>query len=1354
MKKAGVDMNKKFLSILLLVALLLTTVINPSVSHAIETVPEEAGKVFAGWYKDAQFNTPLGENETTDNAYPKFVDEDVLSVKLQITKGTETTSASSDLRLLTTVDSLMYDSVGFEITIGDKTITRTSKTVYTEITGTDGNVPVTYGPDAFSQESEAFAAYSLTDIPNDIFTSKITVKPIWITLDGTKVTGITREFSIRLFAENRIDNCTTIDNFVGSAWSSVEHNATMSSMDDGSGSVQVNCWNGWPAATLTVSDKTYDEIMEYDYVSFKVYIDSTTGLREGKKEVVLWNNTKAMYLTPGEWYHLSISTDDFVTYAFDSEKNAQAFSLLMIQNCSDDGRYDANAKAYIDDIYLIDEPGVVALSGFVGGSGATFTHDMGASHTADESGSVIMYSNGNAYASVSVKLGLTQEELSGYEALTFWIKPQSPAGGTEARIQIGQNAYNYPVGAWSQIAIPTSQLSVDSNTGAVKLFNMLNDAGELTVKDYNMQVYIDDVRLVRESNGIMASNFVPDYASQGGSFSYDVTVSHTADGSGSVKMSCGGRIWPHAALKLGITQDELSEYETLSFWIMMESPSGNEQVRMYVPASDYADNYTVGKWYQIKVSTVGLMNSDGIIDLFYMLNDTAGVGDPQANIYIDDIVLNRPVIEPEDYMPTSLTVSFYDVAENIYGFTFNTLRKSIEPVIKIKKTGEEQWKEYAMTTVQEYSYDDTKKITSYISKAEIKLEENTSYTYYAYDKGMGLGTAETTLQTKSSNADKFMFAHLSDSQEGPEQFGRVLGQIVDHADFMIHTGDVVETSKYEYEWKEMLDGNYKDVTRIPIMAISGNHETTYKAGSNETFKHFNHMIPAQESTTLGYFYSYVYGNVKFIMLNTNDLTSDTLKAEQYDWLINELENNTCKWTIVSMHNPMYSAGAYGSDSSRNGVAVALQGQLQSIFAQYDVDLVLQGHDHVISRTYPINASGKVTKESIQTIGGVEYSTNPAGVIYLENGPSGSQTRTTYSGYNSTLYKYAQSSNAASWAEIEVDGDSLVVTVKWHDGTNVNVYQKWGIIKDGSGNGGSGDEVMDYSIGLVELSDFVANYSGYGGNFSYDGNVSHTNDGSGSVVMSSNGNAWPRVAVNLGMTQEELAKYESLSFWFMAESPAGNTQSRIKVRPLNTTANYDVGVWHQVTIPTSSITLDANGVVALISTYNDALETGQDLNVKIYVDDMVLNMSKTIGLVELSDFVANYGNYGGNFSYDANVSHTDDGSGSVVMSSNGNAWPRVAVNLGVTQEQLSGYESLSFWFMAESPAGNTQVKAKVRPLNATAQYNVGEWHQVTIPTSNITLDANGVVALFSLYNDALETGQDLYTKIYIDDMIFE
>ncbi len=400
------------------------------------------------------------------------------------------------------------------------------------------------------------------------------------------------------------------------------------------------------------------------------------------------------------------------------------------------------------------------------------------------------------------------------------------------------------------------------------------------------------------------------------------------------------------------------------------------------------------------------------------------------------------------YKPTSVTVTMYDTQDSVYGFTFNTVCKPLCPVIRIKKQDDGAWTEYPFESYEANTVDENgQDVSYYISKVKVPLERNSVYSYFVLDKGVDIGTAETTIRTNDCNKKAFCFAHVGDSQEGPQEFRNVLSRIYEKMDFLIHTGDFVQRTKYEYQWTEMLDGSYPYISSIAIMPIGGNHEARYghSAGKYEIEKHFNNRLPIEQSTELGCFYSFEYGDVKFIMINTNDLENSSLKADQYNWLIKELKENKSRWTIVSMHNPIYSVGQYGADPERNGIARALKEQLVGVFAEYGVDVVLQAHDHAISRTLPISGNGMPMNETVETVNDIEYSIKPNGVIYLMNGPTGTQTRIPVK-IDEAIYKYAERSNAASWAEFFIDGDTLTFEVKWLDGENERTYYKWGIKK--------------------------------------------------------------------------------------------------------------------------------------------------------------------------------------------------------------------------------------------------------------------------------------------------------------------
>ena len=147
---------------------------------------------------------PYTGSESVDGVYAKFVNDDVLSVKFQISEGTVLTSDKTDLRLITSVDSLKFQSVGFDVTIGTKTTPLTSNTVYKTLNGyVDGNATA-YQPTVFSEESQYFMAYRINEISKANFSTNIAVTPKWTTPDGTVVTGIERTLTIERIIGNDV----------------------------------------------------------------------------------------------------------------------------------------------------------------------------------------------------------------------------------------------------------------------------------------------------------------------------------------------------------------------------------------------------------------------------------------------------------------------------------------------------------------------------------------------------------------------------------------------------------------------------------------------------------------------------------------------------------------------------------------------------------------------------------------------------------------------------------------------------------------------------------------------------------------------------------------------------------------------------------------------------------------------------------------------------------------------------------------------------------------------------------------------------------------------------------------------
>lgn len=174
--------------------------------------------------------------------------------------------------------------------------------------------------------------------------------------------------------------------------------------------------------------------------------------------------------------------------------------------------------------------------------------------------------------------------------------------------------------------------------------------------------------------------------------------------------------------------------------------------------------------------------------------------------------------------------------------------------------------------------------------------------------------------------------------------------------FMVSAGDQVNTATREEEYAGYLSA--LPLTSLPVATTIGNHDSK----SAQYTYHFNNPNAFDKTleenadyvtgaTAAGTDYYYTYGDVLFIMIDTNNYncaTHDNVIAKAIK------ENPDCKWRIVTFHQDIYGSGKDHSDSD----GMVLRTQLTPIFDKYDIDIVLQGHDHTYSRTYQLTSDGK------------------------------------------------------------------------------------------------------------------------------------------------------------------------------------------------------------------------------------------------------------------------------------------------------------------------------------------------------------------------------------------------------------
>ena len=238
--------------------------------------------------------------------------------------------------------------------------------------------------------------------------------------------------------------------------------------------------------------------------------------------------------------------------------------------------------------------------------------------------------------------------------------------------------------------------------------------------------------------------------------------------------------------------------------------------------------------------------------------------------------------------------------------------------------------------------------------------------------------------------------------------------------FALHLGDMVDDGTNENYWSWLMDTDA--FMGVATMPVAGNHEARQddEALANAVAAHYNVDIPEQDTST-GIYYSFVYGDATYIVLNTNDGDSAVGDAQR-QWASETAAAAETTWKIVVTHKAPYSKGSHQGDSD----VVALRGWLDSFCAQNDIDLVLSGHDHTYMRTPSLSggAVAAVTTKTVSDGAGNSYEAqvNPAGTTFVI--PSTSGTKYYDIVENDLPTAFSWQGYQPVWSTLEIDGDTL------------------------------------------------------------------------------------------------------------------------------------------------------------------------------------------------------------------------------------------------------------------------------------------------------------------------------------------
>jgi hypothetical protein len=288
----------------------------------------------------------------------------------------------------------------------------------------------------------------------------------------------------------------------------------------------------------------------------------------------------------------------------------------------------------------------------------------------------------------------------------------------------------------------------------------------------------------------------------------------------------------------------------------------------------------------------------------------------------------------------------------------------------------------------------------------VTITELNPGTQYVYRVGRDGAWSEILSFSTSADPDDFTFLYLGDVQEGYAQWGSMVEQIYEEnpeIKFALLGGDLTNGDS-ESEWEQFLGTATGVFSRIPMMPAKGNHD-------GDLFLEFFSLLDNGPPGANGNFYSFDYGDVHFVILDTCNIITESVKQ----WLQEDLQNTDKKWKFAVFHHPPYQ----NFDDNKT-IDDALRENWIPTLEQNQVDMVFVGHQHVYMRTHPI-FQGEVAADSY-------------GIVYVM-GNSGSK----YYQLGQGFPYIAREESGSNYQVIEIQGNFLTLTARKADGELIETY---------------------------------------------------------------------------------------------------------------------------------------------------------------------------------------------------------------------------------------------------------------------------------------------------------------------------
>ena len=225
--------------------------------------------------------------------------------------------------------------------------------------------------------------------------------------------------------------------------------------------------------------------------------------------------------------------------------------------------------------------------------------------------------------------------------------------------------------------------------------------------------------------------------------------------------------------------------------------------------------------------------------------------------------------------------------------------------------------------------------------------------------GEAAASAVDSFSTTPENLKHFCFAIIGDTHNY-KRSDELAWRLFDESPrFILHVGD------YGSRVVSGLLKPYSQVMRrFPMYLARGNHDSVKK----------QQQFVAMPGPGKDLYYSFRWGNARFITVDTNDRNGMRKGGEQHEWLESELKKTKEKWKFVFQHHPIYSAWGGRMDPRFDDE--------RKLIEKHRVHVVFQGHMHNYDRSFPLRDNKVAQADGVTYItasggcGGYEWFPHP------------------------------------------------------------------------------------------------------------------------------------------------------------------------------------------------------------------------------------------------------------------------------------------------------------------------------------------------------------------------------------------